>query len=128
MQGVAVHENDPSFLSISVIPSHAERVEHEGCYADRSDTALTIGNTLVERKWTIKEGLLTAALVSLCAEIREGEEIQRYASLAVKAVVPTAVKSLRRRWAWNQRAGKSTLCLGFPVGIGACFLAAEISP
>ena len=31
----------------------------EGCYAKWSDTELTVGNTLMERKWSIKQGLLT---------------------------------------------------------------------
>ena len=38
----------------------AERVEHNGCYAEWSDKELVIGNALVERKWTIKQGLLSA--------------------------------------------------------------------
>ena len=45
---------------ISMLPLLAERVEHEGCYAEWSDTELTVGNALVERKWAIKDGLLTA--------------------------------------------------------------------
>ena len=49
----------PSIL-VSIIPSLAERVENQGCYAEWSDNELVIGNTLIERKWTIKEGLLTA--------------------------------------------------------------------
>jgi alpha-galactosidase len=40
--------------------SFAERAEYGGCYAEWSEKELTIGNTLIERKWTIKEGLLTA--------------------------------------------------------------------
>ncbi|MGB1130023.1 MAG: alpha-galactosidase [Haloferula sp.] len=38
----------------------AERVEHADCYAEWSETELVIGNALVERKWSIKDGLLTA--------------------------------------------------------------------
>jgi alpha-galactosidase len=38
----------------------AERAEHADCYAEWSDKELTIGNTLIERKWSIKDGLLTA--------------------------------------------------------------------
>jgi len=45
---------------ISIIPSFAERVEHEDCYAEWSEKELTLGNALVERKWTIQNGLLTA--------------------------------------------------------------------
>lgn len=40
--------------------SFAERSEHAGCYAEWGDAELTVGNTLVERKWTIQKGLLTA--------------------------------------------------------------------
>ncbi|QTN33435.1 alpha-galactosidase [Akkermansiaceae bacterium] len=42
------------------VQSFAERVEHAGCYAEWGDAELTVGNALVERKWTIKDGLLTA--------------------------------------------------------------------
>jgi alpha-galactosidase len=38
----------------------AERVEHLGCYAEWSDTEITMGNALVERRWKIQQGLLTA--------------------------------------------------------------------
>ena len=47
------------FLATFTISS-AERVEHVGCYAEWSDKELTVGNALVERKWTIQQGLLTA--------------------------------------------------------------------
>jgi len=49
-------------FSLLIFPcqSFAERVEHEGCYAMWGDSELTVGNTLIERKWAIKEGLLTA--------------------------------------------------------------------
>ena len=43
--------------------SFAERVEHKGCYAEWSDKELVIGNDLVERKWTIDQGLLKAASI-----------------------------------------------------------------
>jgi alpha-galactosidase len=51
-----------SLASALLIPcqSFAERVEHAGCYAEWGDADLTVGNGLVERKWTIKGGLLTA--------------------------------------------------------------------
>lgn len=47
-----------AFLIIS--PAFAEREEHLGCYAEWSETEITVGNALVERKWAIKDGLLTA--------------------------------------------------------------------
>ncbi|QTN33251.1 hypothetical protein HZ994_13325 [Akkermansiaceae bacterium] len=52
----------PLVASLFAIPQLccAERAEHAGCYADWSEKELTIGNALVERKWTIKDGLLTA--------------------------------------------------------------------
>lgn len=37
----------------------AEEVEFKGCYAKWNDKELTIGNALVERKWSIHQGLLT---------------------------------------------------------------------
>ena len=40
--------------------TQAERVEHLGCYAEWGEKELTVGNALVERKWTIQQGLLTA--------------------------------------------------------------------
>ncbi|MEJ6780052.1 MAG: alpha-galactosidase [Akkermansiaceae bacterium] len=50
-----------SFLLLTpTFAKGTERVEHNGCYAEWSDKELTIGNGLVERKWTIKEGLLSA--------------------------------------------------------------------
>ncbi|MFN4872326.1 MAG: alpha-galactosidase, partial [Akkermansiaceae bacterium] len=39
----------------------AERVEHLGCYAEWSETEIIVGNALVERKWTVRDGLLTAS-------------------------------------------------------------------
>jgi alpha-galactosidase len=39
----------------------AERVEHLGCYAEWSETEIILGNDWVERKWTIKDGWLTAS-------------------------------------------------------------------
>ncbi|WP_338685231.1 alpha-galactosidase [Haloferula helveola] len=38
----------------------AERVEFADCYADWSEKEITLGNDLVERRWTIRNGLLTA--------------------------------------------------------------------
>ncbi len=38
----------------------AERVEYLGCYAEWSEKEITVGNGLVERKWTIVDGLLIA--------------------------------------------------------------------
>lgn len=43
--------------------AHAERVEHAGCYAEWSASALTIGNELVERRWEVRDGLLTATSI-----------------------------------------------------------------
>lgn len=40
--------------------SSTERVEEIGCYAEWSDKELTFGNALVERKWTIHQGVLSA--------------------------------------------------------------------
>ena len=40
--------------------TRAERVEFKDCYAEWSDSSLTIGNSLVERSWKISDGLLTA--------------------------------------------------------------------
>jgi alpha-galactosidase len=37
----------------------AGEAEFKGCYAKWSDTELTLGNTLIERKWSIRQGLLT---------------------------------------------------------------------
>jgi alpha-galactosidase len=51
------------FFTVSLLlltPAFAERIEHNGCYAEWSDKELVVGNTLVERKWTIKQGLLSA--------------------------------------------------------------------
>lgn len=48
------------FLAASFSGVFAERVEHMGCYAEWGEKELTVGNTLIERKWTISEGLLTA--------------------------------------------------------------------
>lgn len=52
-------------LSVAVVyltllsTSRAERVEHLGCYAEWSESKLTIGNALVERQWRIEnQGLL----------------------------------------------------------------------
>jgi alpha-galactosidase len=47
-------------LLIIQCQAYAERVEHAGCYAEWSDAELTVGNALVERKWKIGNGLLTA--------------------------------------------------------------------
>jgi alpha-galactosidase len=47
-------------LAATVALSHAERVEHMGCYAEWSDAQLTIGNAWIERKWQIQQGLLKA--------------------------------------------------------------------
>lgn len=49
-----------SSVLVSIIPAFAERFEHKACYAEWSDKELTVGNPLVERKWTIRQGLLTA--------------------------------------------------------------------
>ncbi|MFK7909335.1 MAG: hypothetical protein AB8F34_01910, partial [Akkermansiaceae bacterium] len=51
------------FFTVSfalLTPLFAERVEYNTCYAEWSDKELVIGNDLVERKWTIKQGLLSA--------------------------------------------------------------------
>lgn len=45
---------------LSIATAFAEKVEHLGCYAEWSDSELTIGNALVERKWKIQKGLLSA--------------------------------------------------------------------
>jgi alpha-galactosidase len=55
-----------SFLTLLVscflmITALAERVEHLGCYAEWSETEIIVGNALVERKWTVRDGLLTAS-------------------------------------------------------------------
>lgn len=52
----------PSIAAALLIPCHAfaEKVEHAGCYAEWGDAELTVGNALIERKWAIKDGLLTA--------------------------------------------------------------------
>ncbi|MFK7852144.1 MAG: alpha-galactosidase [Akkermansiaceae bacterium] len=47
-------------LLASLTPCFAERVEHKDCYAVWNEKELTIGNSLIERKWTFKHGLLTA--------------------------------------------------------------------
>lgn len=47
-------------FAVSLAIASAERVEHIGCYAEWNDKELTMGNALVERKWTIQQGLLTA--------------------------------------------------------------------
>lgn len=50
-------------LLVALLPipvAFAERVEHLGCYAEWSETEIVVGNALVERKWTIKDGWLTA--------------------------------------------------------------------
>ncbi len=44
----------------AISTAFAEREEHMGCYAEWSETEITVGNALVERKWSIKDGLLTA--------------------------------------------------------------------
>lgn len=44
----------------TISTAFAERVEHLDCYAELSETEITIGNALVERKWTVRDGLLTA--------------------------------------------------------------------
>lgn len=51
-----------SLTSALLIPSQsfAERAEHAGCYAEWGAAELTVGNALVERKWKISKGLLTA--------------------------------------------------------------------
>lgn len=45
---------------LSISTAFAERVEHLGCYAEWSEKEITVGNGLVERKWSIRDGLLTA--------------------------------------------------------------------
>ena len=54
-----------SFLTVLLsafltITAFGERVEHLGCYAEWTDKEITVGNDLVEREWTIKDGFLTA--------------------------------------------------------------------
>lgn len=49
-----------TFSLLLLTPTFAERVEHNGCYAEWNDKELVIGNALVERKWTINQGLLKA--------------------------------------------------------------------
>jgi alpha-galactosidase len=44
----------------TISTAFAERVEHLGCYAEWNEKEITVGNGLVERKWTIRDGLLTA--------------------------------------------------------------------
>jgi alpha-galactosidase len=46
---------------LTISTAMAERVEHLGCYAEWSETEIIVGNALVERKWTIRDGLLTAS-------------------------------------------------------------------
>lgn len=49
------------FLSlVSLNLALADRVEHLGCYAEWSDGELIMGNELIERRWSIQNGLLTA--------------------------------------------------------------------
>ncbi len=51
-------------LSLLLLQSAlAERVEHNSCYAEWNDGEITIGNSLIERKWTIDKGLLKAASI-----------------------------------------------------------------
>jgi alpha-galactosidase len=47
-----------ALLTISTVL--AERVEHLDCYAEWSETEIIVGNALVERKWTVRDGLLIA--------------------------------------------------------------------
>ena len=47
-------------FAVLIAIASAERVEHNRCYAEWNDKELTMGNALVERKWTIQQGLLTA--------------------------------------------------------------------
>ena len=48
------------FLLAALLCARGERVEFSGCYAEWSDSSLTIGNSLVERQWSIAGGLVTA--------------------------------------------------------------------
>jgi alpha-galactosidase len=47
-----------ALLTISTVL--AERVEHLDCYTEWSETEIIVGNALVERKWTVRDGLLIA--------------------------------------------------------------------
>jgi alpha-galactosidase len=62
IQGFAAHTMKAILLlsAATLTISSAERVEHLACYAEWSEAGLTVGNTLVERKWTIRDGLITA--------------------------------------------------------------------
>ena len=44
----------------SIVSVRAETVEFKGCHARWSENELVIGNSLIERKWKIDQGLLTS--------------------------------------------------------------------
>ena len=47
-------------LLLLCLNARSEHVEFQGCYARWTTGELVIGNALIERKWTIKNGLLTS--------------------------------------------------------------------
>lgn len=48
-------------LAALPLSATAERAEHAGCYATWSEREIVLGNSLFERHWTIKGGLLVAS-------------------------------------------------------------------
>ncbi|MBT8038227.1 MAG: alpha-galactosidase [Verrucomicrobiae bacterium] len=67
-----------TLVALIVLPATlalADEVEFKGCYAQWNDKGLTIGNTLVERQWSIDQGLLTP--VSFRDKVTDREWLRR---------------------------------------------------
>ena len=72
--------------------STAECSEHVGCYAEWGDAELTVGNALVERKWTIRKGLLARGIHRVDQDPRQGLRHEISGGFSGSAATPLELK------------------------------------